>query len=385
MAYESLGLCAKGEGGKLVDDGRDARSAGASPSTPRAACCARAIPVGATGIAQIVELTEQLQGRVGHAAGGGRARRPRAQRRRQHRHRRRRDVRDDPRSLTMRARTRRLRPASCSRAERSPGLDVHDPDREERPSAESVGLAPRIPADEHRAGSVARSRPAHLARPDRRRRCSRLRRTPTFAISTAPSGRWDRVVRGTHTNVNCVSSCAWNLYVRDGIVWREEQSSPYTASNDSRARLESRAAARRARAAAIMMQSASRLRYPAEAGRARAARDAGSASPGTRRSARSPSSWSTCSRRRGGEGVLLELGPNIDFGAQHGRGAALLPADRRADHRLDGADRRPRRGRHHHARHARTPTAAPTTGSAPTDSCCGPSTRRRRASPTRTS
>ena len=23
--------------------------------------------------------------------------------------------------------------------------------------------------------------------------------------------RWDRVVRGTHTNVNCVSSCAWNL------------------------------------------------------------------------------------------------------------------------------------------------------------------------------
>jgi len=45
--------------------------------------------------------------------------------------------------------------------------------------------------------------------------------------------RWDRVVRGTHTNVNCVSSCAWNLYVRDGIVWREEQSSPYVASNAS--------------------------------------------------------------------------------------------------------------------------------------------------------
>ena len=30
--------------------------------------------------------------------------------------------------------------------------------------------------------------------------------------------RWDRVVRGTHTNANCISSCAWNLYVRDGIV-----------------------------------------------------------------------------------------------------------------------------------------------------------------------
>jgi nitrate reductase alpha subunit len=38
-------------------------------------------------------------------------------------------------------------------------------------------------------------------------------------------------VRGTHTNANCVASCAWNLYVRDGIVWREEQSAPYAASN----------------------------------------------------------------------------------------------------------------------------------------------------------
>ena len=45
--------------------------------------------------------------------------------------------------------------------------------------------------------------------------------------------RWDRVVRGTHTNVNCVSSCAWNLYVREGVVWREEQSAPYVASNAS--------------------------------------------------------------------------------------------------------------------------------------------------------
>ena len=45
--------------------------------------------------------------------------------------------------------------------------------------------------------------------------------------------RWDRVVRGTHTHANCVAACAWNLYVRDGIVWREEQAAPYAASNDS--------------------------------------------------------------------------------------------------------------------------------------------------------
>ncbi len=44
---------------------------------------------------------------------------------------------------------------------------------------------------------------------------------------------WDTVVRGTHTSANCASVCAWNLYVREGMVWREEQSSPYIPSNDT--------------------------------------------------------------------------------------------------------------------------------------------------------
>ncbi len=44
---------------------------------------------------------------------------------------------------------------------------------------------------------------------------------------------WDRIARGTHTSANCVSACAWNLYIRDGIVWREEQAAPYVASNAS--------------------------------------------------------------------------------------------------------------------------------------------------------
>ena len=64
-AYESIGLCPKGEGGKLVDSKARRVWVDASPSTPRAACCARDTPSGATGIAQIVELTEQLQGRSG--------------------------------------------------------------------------------------------------------------------------------------------------------------------------------------------------------------------------------------------------------------------------------------------------------------------------------
>ncbi|MBW2291837.1 MAG: hypothetical protein JRG94_05950, partial [Deltaproteobacteria bacterium] len=34
---------------------------------------------------------------------------------------------------------------------------------------------------------------------------------------------WDRVVKGTHY-ANCgYQRCAWNVYVKDGVVWREEQ------------------------------------------------------------------------------------------------------------------------------------------------------------------
>jgi len=44
---------------------------------------------------------------------------------------------------------------------------------------------------------------------------------------------WDAIACGTHTSANCISACAWNLYVRDGFVWREEQSSPYAATNDT--------------------------------------------------------------------------------------------------------------------------------------------------------
>jgi len=44
--------------------------------------------------------------------------------------------------------------------------------------------------------------------------------------------RWDKVVKGTHY-VNCwyQSSCNWNVYVKDGIVWREEQVANYPQTN----------------------------------------------------------------------------------------------------------------------------------------------------------
>jgi acetyl-CoA acetyltransferase len=64
MAYESLGLCAKGEGGPLIDSGAT-RLGGRIPVNTSGGLLRKGHPVGATGIAQIVELTEQLQGRSG--------------------------------------------------------------------------------------------------------------------------------------------------------------------------------------------------------------------------------------------------------------------------------------------------------------------------------
>jgi len=64
MAYESLGLCAKGEGGSIVDSGATWLG-GTQPVNTSGGLLRKGHPVGATGIAQIVELTEQLQGRSG--------------------------------------------------------------------------------------------------------------------------------------------------------------------------------------------------------------------------------------------------------------------------------------------------------------------------------
>ena len=40
---------------------------------------------------------------------------------------------------------------------------------------------------------------------------------------------WDRVVHGSR-GINCTGHCAWNVYVRNGIVWREEQQGEYGRS-----------------------------------------------------------------------------------------------------------------------------------------------------------
>ncbi len=41
---------------------------------------------------------------------------------------------------------------------------------------------------------------------------------------------WDKITKGSHGWANCRSACEWDLYVKDGIVVREEQTATYEAS-----------------------------------------------------------------------------------------------------------------------------------------------------------
>lgn len=64
MACELLGLCSKGEGGPLVASG-ETKLGGRIPVSTSGGLLRKGHPIGATGIAQVVEITEQLQGRAG--------------------------------------------------------------------------------------------------------------------------------------------------------------------------------------------------------------------------------------------------------------------------------------------------------------------------------
>lgn len=59
---------------------------------------------------------------------------------------------------------------------------------------------------------------------------------------------WDGKARSTHS-VNCTGSCSWQVYTRNGQVWREEQAGDYPDST-SRSRIRTRGAVRRERVSA---------------------------------------------------------------------------------------------------------------------------------------
>ena len=63
MVYEELGLCAKGEGPKLLASG-ETRLGGRRPVNPSGGLLSKGHPIGATGIAQIAEVVWQLRGQA---------------------------------------------------------------------------------------------------------------------------------------------------------------------------------------------------------------------------------------------------------------------------------------------------------------------------------
>jgi acetyl-CoA acetyltransferase len=64
MLYERLGLCAPGEGPRLIDE-RVTTLDGRLPVNPSGGLCSRGHPVGATGLLQICELVWQMRGEAG--------------------------------------------------------------------------------------------------------------------------------------------------------------------------------------------------------------------------------------------------------------------------------------------------------------------------------
>jgi acetyl-CoA acetyltransferase len=62
--YENLGICGKGEGGRLIEEGHTELS-GRIPVNPSGGLLAKGHPLGATGVAQIVEIVWQLRGEAG--------------------------------------------------------------------------------------------------------------------------------------------------------------------------------------------------------------------------------------------------------------------------------------------------------------------------------
>jgi len=64
LAYEDLGLCAKGEGGRFIDEGLSDYG-GKVVVNPSGGLLSKGHPIGATGVAQLVEVVWHLQGVCG--------------------------------------------------------------------------------------------------------------------------------------------------------------------------------------------------------------------------------------------------------------------------------------------------------------------------------
>jgi len=76
--------------------------------------------------------------------------------------------------------------------------------------------------------------------------------------------RWDRIARCSHTRANCLSACSWDVYVKDGLVWREEQAAAYDAQGRDGAPDFFPRGCQKGACYSSLMTSPQRLRYPLE-------------------------------------------------------------------------------------------------------------------------
>jgi DMSO reductase family type II enzyme molybdopterin subunit len=72
---------------------------------------------------------------------------------------------------------------------------------------------------------------------------------------------WDRVVKGTCNRADCIAACSLNLFVKDGIVWREEQNAIYAQTNETVPDFNPRGC-QKGMSYADLMYDATRIKYP---------------------------------------------------------------------------------------------------------------------------
>ncbi len=73
--------------------------------------------------------------------------------------------------------------------------------------------------------------------------------------------RWDRVAHASHLWANCASACSVNVFVKDGLVWREEQDPVYSQTNPGLPDFNPRGCQKGACYSALTY-SPTRLKYP---------------------------------------------------------------------------------------------------------------------------
>jgi len=76
---------------------------------------------------------------------------------------------------------------------------------------------------------------------------------------------WDKIVKSSHLRTNCIAACSWNIFVKDGVVWREEQNTIYEAPNKSVPDMNPRGC-QKGGCYSQLMYEPGRLKYPLKRG-----------------------------------------------------------------------------------------------------------------------